>query len=315
MATPVIVSRQDITGRAGIPDPNVQRVGISVNADFSSAANLEFDFNTVYQDKVFGIIRSFYINNATNPSSVDVFVSLTNQTLNVAPNTSGYFPISAAIGSKITFTTAGGATEQVNIQFFNYEQSPIVYNSSGFAGAVTIANGADVAEGDTGDTAWDGIAANATVIAILKAIFGEVASNAVTIADGADITQGAIADAVVAAGAAGTISAKLRRLTTDLAAVLALVVRGGAWTDRSIASLSGASEELMAANVNRKYLLIQNIAANAMGVNLVGGAAAIGTAGTVTLLPGGSIELEGYASTSQINIIGTATDDVTAYEG
>ena len=37
-----------------------------------------------------------------------------------------------------------------------------------------------------------------------------------TIADGADVTEGAIADAVVAAGAAGTVSAKLRRLTTDI---------------------------------------------------------------------------------------------------
>lgn len=41
-----------------------------------------------------------------------------------------------------------------------------------------------------------------------------------TIADGADVTQGAIADAVVAVGAAGTLSAKLRRLTTDLGAAV-----------------------------------------------------------------------------------------------
>lgn len=41
---------------------------------------------------------------------------------------------------------------------------------------------------------------------------------AVTVADGADVTQGALADAVVAAGAAGSVSAKLRRLTTDLGA-------------------------------------------------------------------------------------------------
>lgn len=43
--------------------------------------------------------------------------------------------------------------------------------------------------------------------------------SAVSVADGADITQGAIADAAVVAGAAGTISAKLRRVTTDLDAV------------------------------------------------------------------------------------------------
>jgi hypothetical protein len=42
---------------------------------------------------------------------------------------------------------------------------------------------------------------------------------AATIADGADVAEGATTDAVVAAGAAGTISAKLRRLTTDLSTV------------------------------------------------------------------------------------------------
>jgi hypothetical protein len=40
------------------------------------------------------------------------------------------------------------------------------------------------------------------------------------VADGADVAQGAVADAAVAAGAAGTISAKLRRLTAQLAAQL-----------------------------------------------------------------------------------------------
>lgn len=46
---------------------------------------------------------------------------------------------------------------------------------------------------------------------------------AATIADGADVTQGALADAVVAAGATGSLSAKLRRLTTDLDALNAKV--------------------------------------------------------------------------------------------
>jgi len=44
----------------------------------------------------------------------------------------------------------------------------------------------------------------------------------VTVADGADVTQGAVADAAVAAGAAGTTSAKLRRLTTDIGAMAAV---------------------------------------------------------------------------------------------
>jgi hypothetical protein len=90
---------------------------------------------------------------------------------------------------------------------------------------------------------------------------------------------------------------------------------GGAWTNRSIANLSGASENLMVANANRRHLIIQNIAANSMGVNLGGGVATIGTAGTITLTAGSSIELFNYPPTGAITIIGTLNDDVTAFEG
>lgn len=41
--------------------------------------------------------------------------------------------------------------------------------------------------------------------------------------DGNNVVEGMVADAAVAAGAAGTISGKMRRLTTDLAALIALV--------------------------------------------------------------------------------------------
>lgn len=47
---------------------------------------------------------------------------------------------------------------------------------------------------------------------------------AATIADGADVTQGAIADAIVAAGATGTLSSKLRRVTQGLEDLKTLIV-------------------------------------------------------------------------------------------
>lgn len=43
---------------------------------------------------------------------------------------------------------------------------------------------------------------------------------AATIADGADVTEGAIADAAVTAGATGTVSAKLRSISRDIATVI-----------------------------------------------------------------------------------------------
>lgn len=55
---------------------------------------------------------------------------------------------------------------------------------------------------------------------------------AVTVADGADVTQGANADAVVAAGAAGTVSAKLRRLTTDIDSIKTLAAAATPVTDQ-----------------------------------------------------------------------------------
>lgn len=126
------------------------------------------------------------------------------------------------------------------------------------------------------------------------------------------------------AGAGGLTDAQLRAspvpvsgpLTdTQLRATPLPAPIGGAWTDRSIANLTGASQSLMAANANRRHLLIQNVAANNMGVNLAGGAAAIGVAGTITITPGGYLEIFDYPPVGAITIIGTANDDVTAFEG
>lgn len=58
-------------------------------------------------------------------------------------------------------------------------------------------------------------------------------------------------------------------------------------------TVSSSSTELVPANKLRRYLLIQNIDDTInVGVN-PGGTAAIGTAGTITLLPGGSVVFEG----------------------
>lgn len=68
---------------------------------------------------------------------------------------------------------------------------------------------------------------------------------AITVADGADITQGAIADAAVAAGAAGTISAKLRTLTSQIAAlILQLPASLGIKTAAASLSVAPASDAL-----------------------------------------------------------------------
>lgn len=64
---------------------------------------------------------------------------------------------------------------------------------------------------------------------------------AVTVADGADVTQGAIADAAVAAGAAGTDSAKLRAISRDMGTVAANIPTVGQ-------KASAASQPVVIAN-------------------------------------------------------------------
>lgn len=73
---------------------------------------------------------------------------------------------------------------------------------------------------DTNDSQWDLI----YKIAALIEAQGGGGGGPVTIADGADVAEGAVADAIVAAGATGTVSAKLRRVTQGLEDLKSLIV-------------------------------------------------------------------------------------------
>ena len=93
-------------------------------------------------------------------------------------------------------------------------------------------------------------------------------------------------------------------------------VGGGiTYTDKTIASLSGSSQTLIAANSARKSLLFKN-GATAVAVNILGGTAAIGGAGCMTFQA-----YEGFALTGAdcplgaITVIGTAANYIGAFEG
>lgn len=95
------------------------------------------------------------------------------------------------------------------------------------------------------------------------------------------------------------------------------IAGGIVWADKSIASATGASQVLAAANAARKGIFIKAGAA-AVGVNMTGAAAVIGGVGTLTLQPFEWIELTGpdlIAGVLSISIITTATAYVTAFEG
>lgn len=84
-------------------------------------------------------------------------------------------------------------------------------------------------------------------------------------------------------------------------------------TDHTIVSASGASQQIMAANAARHSLTIINSGNANCGVNPTGGTAAIGGAGTFTLIPG-AIYNPRIPTLSAVTVICTAAQPVYADE-
>lgn len=130
----------------------------------------------------------------------------------------------------VTIDVVGGRDPSGNIQPVNLDVSGnLLVSGTGGGGAVTIADGADVAEGSTADAAWSGTGAG-TVVSVLKKI-ASAGGGAVSIADGADVAEGATTDVAVVGDNAGTVSAKLRGLNKILADVWS---SGSHWLQVSI---------------------------------------------------------------------------------
>lgn len=80
-------------------------------------------------------------------------------------------------------------------------------------------------------------------------------------------------------------------------------------TDRTIASASGSSQQIMAANASRHSMTIENTGNANCGVNPTGGTAAIGGAGTLTLAPLGAYTPR-VPSLSAVTVICTAAQPI-----
>ena len=89
---------------------------------------------------------------------------------------------------------------------------------------------------------------------------------------------------------------------------------GGTLTDKTITSLSGSSQTLVAANAARKGVILKNGTNNA-GVNILGGTAAIGGAGCMTFTAfDGAVLMAPACGAAAITVIGTPAAYFTAIE-
>lgn len=289
--------------------------------DFTANERVEIDLSQLIDNGWLDYISGVYIDNTANDGYITFECGGSNQRFTFPATYSGYVPLFLPNPPKVHITSTENAT--VKFQWYNVPVFPLLIPGPNTASASDV----------------DIIAVGGDPYALGSAVMA--ASMPVTIATD-DTVIGATNSASPATDTAtAPLNGRLQRIAQRLTSLIALfpasigaktgagslsVVAatdgfqiaqaiGGIYTDRSIANLSGASQQLMAANANRRVLIIQNVAANAMAVNLTGGAAALNTAGSINIPVGGSITLDNYPSTSIINIIGTANDDVTAYEG
>lgn len=82
-------------------------------------------------------------------------------------------------------------------------------------------------------------------------------------------------------------------------------------TDHTIASTSGSSQQIMAANATRHSITIENTGNANCGINPTGGTAVIGGAGTITLAALGSYTPR-VPTLSAVNVICTAGQPIYA---
>lgn len=149
----------------------------------------------------------------------------------------------------------------------NYDQFP--GGGGGGGGGVTVADGADVAQGTRNEAAWSGTG-NGTVISILKALFAK-AYTPVAIDQSNDGTTNKT-----------NITASLRA--------------SGTHTKANVTSAT-SSTTLLASNANRKGAIIWNDSSAILYVDLTGGTASA-TSCTTPVAAGGVYEVPYGLSTA-----------------
>lgn len=199
------------TGRALATPKSLPPIFYTFNADFSSAADYEIDFGTINQGKAFGTVESLFVDNGSNASSVEVYVSGTDQYFTVPPFAQGFFNVSANDKSRIRLVSAGPASDIVTVSFYNNRQEPSVWYSYGPTNLAEpqkvygpMSPGDIVAAENTNTPVFigaiDGTGVFRSVLCDATGkleMAGTISISSILIADGNDAAMGAKADAAV----------------------------------------------------------------------------------------------------------------------
>lgn len=176
------------------------------------------DFGTLLNEDILTNVQAIFIDNSDGTNPLTIESSLTGHRVIVPGGWQYVGPFLFANDQKMLASRSDSGV--VRVFLFNMPHPVAAWPSSPAASgaAVTIADGADVALGATGDAAITNPALSGTVIAFLKGLLTQLQTGeAVTIADGADVAQGAKADAAITNPASsGSVVAFLKGILTIL---------------------------------------------------------------------------------------------------
>lgn len=282
------------TANVAIPDegPKVIRADL----DFSALDNIDIEGLLATTTGFMSYVQGVFIDNQTNPNPVELKCSVTGQIITCPATSQGYFPLLITNPPRFNASTTPAADLRVLMFFYNVPIQPMVWGPDGI---IVSTGGLTNAE------------LRATPVPVSGPLTdAQLRATAVPVSGPLTLAQLIGAEPL---GVSGPLTdAQLRATAIPVTPTQPI---GGAYTDRSIANLSGASENLMAANANRRVLVVSNESVTPIALNLTGGVAALNTAGSITIAAGGSITLDTFPPTALIKIIGTLNADVTAYEG
>lgn len=314
MPDPILVTDLSQTGRATIRDPNLAPVFSSYNADFTGSQVYVFDFNRLRNAEQFGVVRTLFVDNSSNPSEVEVAVSGTDQYFTIPANGQGYFNISASAQSQITLTSDGGATDLVTVIFYNYELPTGVWyrygtfnNDRPIKAEGTMESGATVASEDNNNPIFiGGVTSGGVFIPVRVDALGRLDfSSSISVggifgADpmgGAPVNPGVVLAVLDSAGdiqylalnANGELTVNDADANTSLAT---LVSQGTAPSVGALSSVAGTTSDavILATNANRKGAAIYNDSTAILYIALANVTAST-TNYTTQIDPGGYFEI------------------------
>lgn len=149
MVEPITVSNLTQTGRAGAADKKRDRVKLTYPANFSTAADISFNFNN-QEVETFGTVQAVYIDNGTNPNPIILTVNTTQFKIVVPALSVGYYNIDTTSGATVRLQTDGGASA-INspVVFYNYTVPPQIYYAFGaFNSQLALRMQGGMSEGD-----------------------------------------------------------------------------------------------------------------------------------------------------------------------